>query len=34
MTSNIKDLKENKETNLGQGQIRKKSAEAATGCVL
>ena len=34
MTSNKRDLKENKEANLGQGQIKKESAEAATGCVL
>ena len=31
MTSNKRNLKEKKQTNQGQGQIRKESAEAATG---
>ena len=34
MTSNKRNLEENKMGNLGQGQIRKGSAEAATRCVL
>ena len=34
MTFNKRNLKENKELNQGQEQIRKKSAEATTGGVL
>ena len=34
MTSNKRNPKENKGANEGQGQIRKESAEAATGGVL
>ena len=34
MTSNKRNLRENKGANQGQGQIRKKNAEAATGGVL
>ena len=34
MSSNKRNLKENKIANQGQGQIRKDSAEAATGGVL
>ena len=34
MTSNKRNLKENKRVNQGQEQIRKESAEAATGSVL
>ena len=34
MTSNKRNLKENKKVNQGQGQIRKESGEAATGIVL
>ena len=34
MTSNKRNLKENKVENQGQGQIRKNRAEAATGGVL
>ena len=34
MNSNKSNLKESKEANQGQGQIRKKRAEATTGGVL
>ena len=34
MSSNKRNLKENKIANQGEGQIRKDSAEAATGGVL
>ena len=33
MTSNKRNLKENKGVNQGQGQIRKESVEATTGGV-
>ena len=34
MNSNKRNLKENKEGNQGQGQIRKEVVEAATGGIL
>ena len=34
MISNKRNLKENKKANQGQGQIKKESAEAATGGAL